>query len=170
MKELVEKSIVPVILILMVMLVTGCALFKKKGPETQPAVAVATTEPSEKDFTAEYEQAKKAGALFDIYFDYDKYSLKPEDIKKLDKTASWLSGNTVRKIRIEGNCDERGTNEYNIALGQRRADSAKNYLIKKGLDADRLATITYGEEKPACTEASEGCWSKNRRDEFKIIE
>jgi len=170
MKELVEKSIVPVILILTVTLATGCALFKKKGPEaTQPTVST-TTEPTESDFTAEYEQARKAGALFEIYFGYDKYDLLPESMKKLDKTASWLGQNAVRKIRIEGNCDERGTNEYNIALGQRRADSAKNYLIKKGVAADRLATITYGEEQPVCSEAGENCWSKNRRDEFKIIE
>jgi len=154
MKALVEKSIVPVVLVMTVMLVTGCALFKKKGPETtQPPVAT-TTEPTEDDFAAEYAQARKAGALFEVYFDYDKYNLLPESMKKLDKTASWLNENTARKIRIEGNCDERGTNEYNIALGQRRADSAKNYLIKKGVGADRIATITYGEEKPACTEAS----------------
>jgi peptidoglycan-associated lipoprotein len=105
-----------------------------------------------------------------IYFDFDKSNLKPPAVAKLDQLGDYMSKNSIAKIRIEGNCDERGTNEYNLALGDRRANSAKQYLINLGISADRLSTISYGEERPADPGHNEAAWAKNRRDDFKLIE
>ena len=104
-----------------------------------------------------------------IYFDFDKYLIKPESKDALQKNAQWLQDNRDYKVRIEGNCDERGTNEYNMALGQRRADAAAKYLTDLGIAKDRVSTVSYGEEKPICTEQTESCWSKNRRDDFVVV-
>jgi peptidoglycan-associated lipoprotein len=103
-----------------------------------------------------------------IYFDFDKSDLKPEARAVLEKKAAWLRANPAYKVKIEGNCDERGTNEYNLGLGERRAKAAMKYLNALGISADRMTTISYGEERPTCTEKNEKCWSKNRRDEFKL--
>jgi OmpA-OmpF porin, OOP family len=101
-----------------------------------------------------------------IYFDFDKYLIKPEFRDALKRNADWLQQNPGAKVVVEGNCDERGTNEYNMALGQRRADAAAKYLMDLGIAKDRIGTVSYGEEKPICTEKTEDCWSKNRRDDF----
>ena len=114
-------------------------------------------------------QAQAEGALNTIYFDFDNYNLKSEAVTTLNKTAAWLTKNPTVKITIEGNCDERGTMEYNVALGERRANSAEQYLNKLGVAADRLSAISYGKEKPICTEHNESCWWKNRRDDFNVV-
>ncbi len=101
-----------------------------------------------------------------IYFDFDKYDLKPAARDTLKKNADWLAKNKDKKVVVEGNCDERGTNEYNMALGQRRAESASKYLNTLGVRADRISTISYGEDRPLCKESNEECWSKNRRADF----
>ena len=103
-----------------------------------------------------------------IYFDYDKYNVKPEYKSVVSKTADNLKANKDAKVTIEGNCDDRGTNEYNMALGQRRADSAAKALKAAGIDAKRIKTVSYGEEKPVCKEANEACWSKNRNAKFVV--
>ncbi len=103
-----------------------------------------------------------------IYFDFDKSEIKPEAKAILEKKAAWLRANPSYKVKIEGNCDERGTNEYNLALGDRRAKAAQKFLNALGISMDRMSTISYGEEKPACKEKNEKCWSKNRRDDFKL--
>jgi peptidoglycan-associated lipoprotein len=101
-----------------------------------------------------------------IHFDFDKSSIRPGDAKILDADADWLKANPTRLVLIEGHCDERGTNEYNLALGDRRAKAAMAYLVAKGIDASRFTTISYGKERPTCTEKNEACWSKNRRAQF----
>ena len=103
-----------------------------------------------------------------VYFDFDKYVIKPESKEALQKNAQWLQDNKDYKVRVEGNCDERGTNEYNMALGQRRADAAAKYLTDLGIARDRVSTVSYGEEKPICSEQTEACWGKNRRDDFVV--
>ena len=103
-----------------------------------------------------------------VYFDYDKYDLKPAARDTLKKNADWLSKNPGKKVVVEGNCDERGTNEYNRALGQRRAESAAKYLKSLGVGAGRVSTVSYGEDRPVCKESNEACWSKNRRSDFII--
>ena len=108
-------------------------------------------------------------AIFkDILFDYDDFSLKPGAKGVLKEIAEWLLSNTSRQILIEGHCDERGTNEYNLALGQRRANSAKKYLVQLGVASRRVSTLSYGEERPAAQGTTEEAYAQNRRDHFKI--
>ena len=104
-----------------------------------------------------------------IYFDFDKSSIRPDAAATLDRKVPWLQANPGMRIRIEGNADERGSDEYNLALGQRRAASAKRYLVERGIAADRFDLVTYGEERPVCTEHNEACWQQNRRDDFRIV-
>jgi OOP family OmpA-OmpF porin len=104
-----------------------------------------------------------------VYFDFDKYTIKDEGREALKRNAEWLQKNADRKVVVEGNCDERGTNEYNMALGQRRADAAAKYLMDLGIAKDRVSAVSYGEEKPICKDATEECWGKNRRDDFVVV-
>ena len=106
--------------------------------------------------------------LKDIHFDFDKYDIRPGDAKMLDTNAGWLKSNPNHLVLIEGHCDERGTNEYNLALGERRAKSTMNYLVSQGVQASRITIISYGEERPLCTEHNEECWAKNRRAHFLV--
>ena len=101
-----------------------------------------------------------------IYFDFDKYDVRPNDAKTLDANAAWLKTNADNLVLIEGNCDERGTAEYNLALGEKRAKAAMNYLVAQGIQASRITIISYGKERPVCTEKTEACWAQNRRDNF----
>jgi len=104
-----------------------------------------------------------------VFFDFDKSELKPEARAILVKKAEWLRNNSEFSVRIEGHCDERGTNEYNLALGERRANAAWKFLNALGISGSRMTTISYGEERPADPKHNESAWSKNRRDEFKLI-
>jgi peptidoglycan-associated lipoprotein len=106
------------------------------------------------------------GDLHDVYFEFDKYDIRPEDAKILDANAKWLNANTAYVFLIEGHCDERGTDEYNLALGEKRAKATLNYLVSQGVPANRGTIISYGKERPTCPEHSEGCWAKNRRAHF----
>lgn len=117
--------------------------------------------------TEEQRQAKAFEAE-SIYFDFDKADLKPAARAVLDKKAAWLRANPQYKVRIEGNCDERGTGEYNLALGDRRAKSAMKYLNAQGIPNNRMTTVSFGEEKPVDPGHNEAAWSKNRRDDFKL--
>src|SRR4029453_16589999 len=105
-------------------------------------------------------------ALKEVYFDFDKYDIRAEDAKTLDANAAWLKSNADNLVLIEGHCDERGTNEYNLALGERRAKATMNYLVSQGIQANRITIISYGEERPVCNEKTEACWAKNRRANF----
>jgi peptidoglycan-associated lipoprotein len=104
-----------------------------------------------------------------IYFDFDKSDIRPDAAATLDRKIPWLTANPGMRIRIEGNADERGSDEYNLALGQRRAASAKKYLVEHGIDAGRFDLVSYGEERPVCTDHNEDCWQRNRRDDFVIV-
>jgi peptidoglycan-associated lipoprotein len=129
-----------------------------------PAAAAAPApapRPVPKEFMA-------VAALKEVYFDFDKYDIRPEDAKTLDANATWLKSNGDNLVLIEGHCDERGTNEYNLALGERRAKSTMNYLVSQGIQANRITIISYGEERPVCTEKTEACWAKNRRANFLV--
>src|SRR5438094_905474 len=106
--------------------------------------------------------------LRDIHFDFDKYDIRPGDARTLDANAAWLKASASQLLLVEGHCDERGTNEYNVALGERRAKAAMNYLVAQGVRANRITVISYGEERPLCTEHNEGCWSQNRRAHFLV--
>ncbi|MGH7830151.1 MAG: peptidoglycan-associated lipoprotein Pal, partial [Candidatus Binatia bacterium] len=107
--------------------------------------------------------------LKEIYFDYDRYDVNSDSRQVLKLNADWLKANPSARVEIEGHADERGTNEYNLALGARRAQSARDYLVTLGISAERLSTISYGEELPVCKEARDDCWQRNRRARFVII-
>jgi peptidoglycan-associated lipoprotein len=129
-----------------------------------PAAAAAPAQaprPVPKEFMA-------VAALKEVYFDFDKYDIRSEDAKTLDANATWLKSNGDNLVLIEGHCDERGTNEYNLALGERRAKATMNYLVSQGIQANRITIISYGEERPVCAEKTEACWAKNRRANFLV--
>ena len=109
-------------------------------------------------------------ALKPIYFAFDAATIRPADAKILDANAAWLNANPGYLLLIEGHCDERGTSDYNLALGDRRAKAALNHLVAQGIKSDRITIVSYGEERPACAEHDEACWSKNRRAQFLIKE
>ncbi len=109
------------------------------------------------------DELRRRGFAADVFFQYDESTLSDETRDRLSKNADLLKGAPQLVLVIEGHADERGTNEYNLALGERRANSAKDYLSSLGVAGDRLRTLSYGEERPACTESDESCWSQNRR-------
>jgi len=111
----------------------------------------------------------KESPLREIYFDFDDYKLKFEARETLKADADWLSKNPSVNVQVEGHCDERGTSEYNLALGAKRAQAAKDYLATLGIAPTRLTTISYGSEVPVCREHNEECWQKNRRDRFVAL-
>jgi peptidoglycan-associated lipoprotein len=108
-------------------------------------------------------------ALADIHFDFDKYVLRPQDRDTLAKAAEWIKENHPKMVTIEGNCDERGTVEYNLALGQRRASEAEKYLVTLGVNEKILKAISYGKERPLDPGHDEEAWAKNRRDHFVVV-
>ena len=108
------------------------------------------------------------GPLSDIHFGYNDYTISPQDGEILKANAKWLTDNPNAKVQIEGHCDERGSEEYNIALGARRAQAAKDYLVTLGVSADRISTLSYGKELPVCTDHDDDCWTQNRRDHFVV--
>jgi peptidoglycan-associated lipoprotein len=131
------------------------------APAPAPLAGPAAPRPSPKEFSA-------VDALKDIHFEFDKYDIRPEDSRTLDANASWLKSNAENLVLIEGHCDERGTNEYNLALGERRAKATMNYLVSQGIQANRITIISYGEERPVCNEKTDSCWAKNRRAHFLV--
>ena len=114
-------------------------------------------------------EGRTSAPLLPVYFDFDKSNIKEDQRARIEKNAVFLKENRKVKFRIEGNCDERGTNEYNMALGERRALNAKKYLKNLGIHEDRMHTISYGEEKPLLRGHDEYSWAQNRRDDFVVV-
>jgi len=137
----------------------------KKAPKEETVVEVI----EEKELPAELVREIEVFEASNIYFDFDKSNLGPEAQETLKKKASFLRNNPSFSLLIAGNCDNRGTEEYNLALGERRADSAKQYLIALGISGDRIKTISYGELRPADPANNEVAWALNRRDTFKLF-
>jgi peptidoglycan-associated lipoprotein len=111
-----------------------------------------------------------ASAFENIYFDFDRYEIRSSDESILQAIAVWLEDNERIDVLIEGHCDERGTNEYNMALGEQRALAARRYLVGLGVASDRMTTISYGEERPVDSRSTESAWAANRRAHFSISE
>jgi peptidoglycan-associated lipoprotein len=126
---------------------------------------------SEEDMASQDMSAEeKAEQIFqDVLFDYDRYDIRDEARSVLDSVASFLNDEKDLNIAIEGHCDERGTNEYNLALGEKRAKGTKNYLVSLGISPERVTVVTYGEEKQLCMDQNEACWQQNRRAHFVIL-
>jgi peptidoglycan-associated lipoprotein len=182
-----RKSLVWALMVVTLPLFFGCP---KKKPQTPPETLAVETAPvptppaeevappappptrdiEEETLPSDVAELNRVlverGLIGDVYFEFDKSDLSSESRSRLAQNAAWMRDNPRYLFLIEGHCDERGTNEYNIALGQRRANAAKDYVVSLGVAADRVRTISYGEERPFCTESAEGCWQRNRRAHF----
>jgi peptidoglycan-associated lipoprotein len=133
-------------------------------PPAPPAPSTVDTE----DISSKSLEELNRGYLKDAFFDYDKADLRDDARSALSADADWLKKHPSVQFLIEGHCDERGTAEYNLALGDRRANAAKEYLASLGVDASRVRTVSYGKERPFCTASTEDCWQQNRRAHFLI--
>ena len=140
----------------------------KEAAEKEAPPAKETTITEGKVAPQEAAATKEVITFKDVLFDFDKFSLKPEGRDTLKELAAWLTRNKDKSVLIEGNCDERGTTEYNLALGERRAKEAMKYLVELGVDAKRIKTISYGKERPLDPGHTEEAWAKNRRDHFVV--
>lgn len=159
-------------------LVLGACKKKTVAPAPTPAPAPAETAPTRptpmpapRDTMAEYNEkvaATRMRLLETIYFEYDADELRDDARASLDAKIAVMNANPGLRIKVNGHCDERGSDEYNIALGRRRAEAAKRYLTDRGIDASRIETSSFGRERPAVQGTGEEAWSKNRRDEFEI--
>ena len=193
MKKTLWLMLIVIISVGLAFSVSGCAK-KKVTAEEEMGAAVEETAPGpgEAGYEKIYEEAMTAkeesleaqavmekepevlegrtsAPLLPIYFDFDKSNIRENQRDRIEKNAAFLKENKVARVRIEGNCDERGTNEYNMALGERRAISAKKYLMNLGIHEDRMHTISYGEEKPLLYGHDEYSWAQNRRDDFVMV-
>ena len=132
-------------------------------PAPPPPQAAARPAPVTSSIIPGSEQDFKVNVGDTVHFAYNEYSVQDTDKSTLSKQASWLSRYPSIKLTIEGHCDERGTREYNLALGARRANAVKEFLVAQGVSAARLETVSYGKERPICTESNDDCWAQNRR-------
>ncbi|MDD3797838.1 MAG: peptidoglycan-associated lipoprotein Pal [Novosphingobium sp.] len=142
------------------------AACQSKAPEVLPPQPAAATPPPAETGPQPGSQAdfmSRMGGRQVIYFDTDRYNIDSVDAAALQAQAQWLLQYPNKRATIEGHCDERGTRDYNLALGERRANAAKNYLVSLGIDAARLATVSYGKERPVALGSNEAAWAKNRR-------
>jgi peptidoglycan-associated lipoprotein len=174
-----KKSTISLLAALVCLLTLNACAKKPVAPvaEIAPVVPVVQTEAAETGAPMTglgTEPVREAAApessvleLEKVFFEYDAYTLTPQTREILARNAEWLRQNPAARLTIEGHCDERGSDEYNLALGQRRADAVKSYLLSLGIAAERLSDISYGEERPAVAGADESAWSQNRRAEFK---
>jgi len=177
-----KKTLVILLLILMV----GCAKKYTKAPDVTVAPGGEVTEDTvtEEEFVEEIivtreddeigesviSPEEEAKSVFkDVLFDFDEHNIRPDARPILDNVAAFLSKNKNFNVVIEGHCDERGTNEYNLALGEKRSKSAQSYLSSLGVQPSRMMVLTYGEEKSLCTEQDEACWQRNRRAHFVLV-
>jgi len=169
------------------MVLAGCASEVAKKPEVSPSSAStkprgqtpvdkrqSAQAPRQGGATSSLEahragKAPASGPLVEIYFDFDSYDLRADARKTLQAHSAWLKANPAARVEIEGHCDERGTTEYNLALGAKRARSARDYLVTLGIAATRISTTSYGEELLVCKEKTDDCYRKNRRDRFVIV-
>ncbi len=147
------------------------ALFSPLPVSNPPADQVATRSPSAMEALSRGVGAvtPPGAALQDVYYEFDSTNLAVEAQEILKQNAEWMKGNPQSRVEVEGHCDDLGTAEYNLALGAKRAQAAKDFLVNQGIDAGRLVTISYGKEAPACFELTEECRVKNRRARFVIF-
>ena len=153
--------------ILALLFTTGC---KKKPPEVELVSAPPIIAPIEEPRLppTPVVEPEPALDLTTIYFDFDRSNIRPDQADELRRNADMLRSRPRLTIRIEGHCDERGTTDYNIALGQRRAAAARAFLVEQGISPERIVVVSYGEERPADPGHDEAAWARNRRDEFMI--
>jgi peptidoglycan-associated lipoprotein len=166
-----------IFLVLMAVLVAACAGPKKKkggadadsrAKASDDADANAIPDVNVEEASIHGKEFQKVEGLEPIHFDYDSASLRDEQLATLKKNADYLKANKGLELLVAGFCDDRGTIEYNLALGQKRAKEVREYYIRLGVNGKSMATISYGKESPSCTEATEACWAENRRAETRV--
>ena len=160
-----RKAIFLIVVLSVVTLIAGCCQMPEPWVEPPPVVEPEPPPPPPPPPPPE----PKEIYLAPIFFDFDKYDLRPDDAVILRRNADQLLENPMAIIRIEGHCDERGTVEYNLALGEKRARTAMQFLVDMGVDPSRLSIVSYGEEKPLDLGHDERAWAKNRRAEFVLV-
>ncbi len=176
-----KSLIITILFVCIALIMTGCKTAVKKEEPTVSKEAAARADAERKAKEAEKAKSEfdksmvaketpgiegkyfESSLLKDIHFDFDKYDIRPADAAILKANADLLKKYHNVKIQVEGHCDERGTGEYNLALGERRANSTRNYLVSIGVSPERVTTISYGKEKPEDPVHSEAAWAKNRR-------
>lgn len=166
------KAVLPVLLCVSIMTLSGCGSKKATDQAMKQEVkseAMGAAEPLESKPLGISEGRTTEGML-PVYFDFDHSDIRQDQVSRIEGNAEFIKKNAKYDIKIEGNCDPRGTNEYNMALGERRALSAKKYLMNLGLDESRLSTISYGEERLLLTGQDETSWAQDRRDDFVVVE
>lgn len=175
-----KRGLVLLMVVFTVLLMTWGCKKKSTGPETPPP-APATPQSPTTDWTPEKRDEalkvetiadyfNKQGVLKRIQFEVNKWEIIPESRDILRKNAEWVLKHAEFNLIVEGHCDERNTEAFNLALGERRANAAKEYLIGLGIPASKIQTVSYGENKPVCQDHNEECWQKNRRAEFLLSE
>jgi peptidoglycan-associated lipoprotein len=157
--------------VVVMLLVAGCSS-KKTAPvgdtNPNPNQMNENTSSGSSNTTDDFTGGHVGGPLSDIHFGYNDSSIQDQDGSVLRSNASWLQAHPQTRVQVEGYCDERGSEEYNIALGAKRAQAGKDYLATLGISDSRMSTISYGKELPLCTDHDESCWSQNRRDHFSV--
>ena len=154
------------------LVIAGCSS-KKPAPvgDTNPnpnQLGEGGTGPGGGDTNIDFGSGHVGGPLSDIHFGYNDYTIGDQDGSVLKSNASWLQAHPQTRVQVEGYCDERGSEEYNIALGAKRAQAGKDYLETLGISDTRMSTISYGKELPLCQDHDESCWEQNRRDHFSV--
>ncbi len=176
-----------IFIVLLIVVAFGCAKKQIKTTEEPAAKDKSATEETvgtkkevvedklytakkEGDIASETDKITAEEAISrDVLFDYDQYEIRTDARPILDSVAAWMNNHRSASITVEGHCDERGTNEYNLALGEKRAKAAREYLSLLGVSSGRISLMTYGEERPLCTQSNEECWQKNRRAHFVLV-
>jgi peptidoglycan-associated lipoprotein len=147
---------------------TASVTFIVEAPAPPPPPPTPVPTPAPPPPTDGIDEMNRRGYLKDVFFDFDKYNIRPDQRGSLEANATWLRANPGVRVTVEGHCDERGTRQYNLALGERRASSTKDYLVNLGIEASRIETISYGEDRPFDPGHDEAAWAKNRRGHFVI--
>ncbi len=167
-----RMMLVSAVLMIGLLAVWGCPKKTDVSSSSEPkenVKAAAAPSASPGDVKTSEENAGTANGLKPVYFDFNKAVIREDDKAIMKTDAEWLKANPAAKVRIAGNCDERGTAAYNQALGERRAESAKKYLAALGISGQRMAVISYGKEKPVCSDHDEACWQRNRRGDLVVV-
>jgi len=170
-------GVVPIAVLGGALLLGGCSWFAKHEVSASPATTAGDRVGAPGDIVPGSHMSGRPGPidayqrvaeLRDIHFDFDRYDVRPQDAKILEDGAAWMRAHPKALMLIEGHADERGTSEYNVTLGDRRARSALNFLVTRGIAASRVHSISYGSERPECRDKTEECWATNRRARFLV--
>lgn len=167
------KTLLPTLLCVSVLTLSGCGSKPKTDEAMKPAddgEAMAAQEESLDSQPRGISEGRTSEGMLPVYFNFDSSDIKSDQVSRVEVNAEFSKSNSALPIRIEGNCDPRGTNEYNMALGERRALSAKKYMVNLGVDESKLTTVSYGEERMLLHGHDELSWAQNRRADFVVVE